>query len=227
MRSANFFRDLGVFVAEDFVNTDSCSSLRSEMDASACEKATVVKDGQEGVLDEESRKVFSVRVTEGTWRSVRELLRGIKPSLEEHFGVSLSRKCQGPDFLVYSPGGFYRTHRDASEGSPDHIRARRVSVVVFLNAQSPKPAPGTFGGGGLTFYGLMDGPEWSRCAFTLDPAPGLLVAFRSDTLHEAQPVSFGKRYMIATWFTDGEDRRQVPAAEGEASKQISSTISRR
>lgn len=221
MPSANFFRALGLFVAEDFVNKDFCSGLRSEMDASVSEKATVIKDGQEGVLDEESRKVLNVRVAEDTWRSVRERLREIRPSLEEHFRVSLSRKCHGPDFLIYRPGGYYRPHRDASEGSPDQIRARRVSVLVFLNALSEKPAADTFGGGGLTFYGLMDGPQWSKCAFTLDPAPGLLVAFRSDTLHEAQPVSFGQRYAIVTWFTQGEERPELPAAEREASDQVS------
>ena len=221
MRSANFFRGLGLFVAEDFVSMDFCSSLRAEMDASAFEKATVVKDAQEGVLDEDSRQVISVSVAEGTWRPVRERLRGIKPSLEEHFRVSLSKKCHGPDFLIYHPGGFYRPHRDASEGAPDHIRKRRVSVIVFLNAQSQETAPHTFGGGGLTFYGLMDGPEWSKCAFTLDPAPGLLVAFRSDVLHEAQPVSFGKRYAIVTWFTQGEDGPEALPAESEASKQVS------
>lgn len=221
MRSANFFRALGAFVAEDFLDIDSCSSLQSEMDASAFEKATVIKDGQEGILDEESRRVLSVQVTEGMWRSVRERLRAIRPSLEEHFRIPLSRKCHGPDFLIYHPGGFYRPHRDASEGSPDHIRARRVSVVLFLNGQSKEPTPDTFGGGGLTFYGLMDGPEWSKCAFTLDPSSGLLVAFRSDTLHEAQPVSFGKRYVIATWFTQGENLPDAPAPEPEASKPAS------
>jgi predicted 2-oxoglutarate/Fe(II)-dependent dioxygenase YbiX len=220
MRSANFFRALGLFVAEDFVSTDSCSSLRSEMEASAFEKATVIKDGQEGVLAEESRKVLSVRMTEGTWRSVRERLRGIRPRLEEHFRVSLSRKCQGPDFLIYRLGGFYGPHRDVSEGSPDHIRARRVSVVVFLNGPNQEPAPDSFGGGGLTFYGLMDGAEWSKCAFTLDPKPGMLVAFRSDILHEAQPVIFGKRYAIATWFTKEESCQEAPAPESEVSKQI-------
>jgi len=221
MRSANFFRALGVFVAADFLSAECSSSLRSEMDASSFEKATVIKDGQERFLDEESRKVLSVRVTEGTRRSFRERLRAIRPSLEEHFDISLSRKCHGPDFLIYHPGGFYRPHRDGSEGSPEHIRRRRVSVVVFLNGQSQEPDLDTFGGGGLTFYGLMDGLEWSRCAFTLDPAPGLLVAFRSDALHEAQPVSFGKRYVVVTWFTQQEDPLEAPAPESEASKQSS------
>ncbi len=222
MPSSRFFRNLGLFVAEDFLSADSCSALRSEMDASAFEKATVIRDGQEGFLDEESRKVLVARVGKETQRSVRERLRGVKQSLEEHFRVSLNSKCQGPDFLIYQAGGFYRPHRDASEQSPDHIRARRVSVVVFLNPQSQEPAPEVFGGGGLMLYELMDGPEWSKCAFTLDPSPGLLVAFRSDTLHEAQPVSFGKRYVIVTWFTQAEeDRPEAPLTGSEVSKPVS------
>jgi len=221
MCSANLLRALGVFVAEDFLSADFCLSLRSEINVSAFEKATVIKGGQAAILDEESRKVLNLRVSEGTCWSVRERLRAIKVSLEKHFRISLGRKCHGPDFLIYPPGGFYRRHRDASEEAPDHIRRRRVSVVVFLNAQAQEPSPETFGGGGLTFYGLMDGPEWSRCAFTLDPTPGLLVAFRSDTMHEAQPVSFGKRYVIATWFTDEEDHPEMTVAKSEASEQVS------
>ncbi len=221
MRSAKFFRSLGLFVAEDFVSADFCANLRSDMDASVFRKATVIKDGIEGVLDEESRKVVSVQMPEETWRSVRERLRSIKPSLEEHFRVALSRKCQGPDFLIYSPGGFYRAHRDASEESPEYVRARRVSVVLFLNGQSDEPSLDTFGGGGLAFYGLMDGPQWSRCGFNLDPVSGMLVAFRSEVLHEAQPVSFGKRYVIATWFTEEGNRPDTLEAENGTSKPAS------
>ena len=87
MPSASFFRNLGLFVAENFVSTDSCFSLRSEMDNSVFEKATVVKDGEESVLDEESRKVLSVRMSEETWRSMREGIRSLRPTLEEHFRV--------------------------------------------------------------------------------------------------------------------------------------------
>lgn len=215
MPSLGFFRSIGVFAVEDFLSRRQCASLRAEMEQSRFEKATVVANGEEGILDEESRRALNAEICRETQRSVREQLRAIRPILEEHFGVSLSRKCQGPNFLTYHPGGFYRPHRDASEGSPDFIMARRVSVVVFLNGQSEQSASDTFGGGGLTFYGLMDGPEWSKCAFTLDPKPGLLVAFRSDTLHEAQPVIFGKRYAIVTWFTQGEEPR-VEARGSEA-----------
>lgn len=219
MRSPDFFRGLGLYVVEDFVSKEHCFNLRSEMDSSAAEKATIVGDGPGEILDEEVRKVLSVSIGKETFRSTQQQLQAIKPLLENHFRVLLSRKCHGPDFLIYHFGSFYRPHRDADEGSPEKIRSRRVSVVVFLNGQSQEPELGTFGGGGLTFYGLLDGPEWSKCAFTLDPRPGMLVAFRSNTLHEAQPVSFGKRYAIVTWFTQAEDRRES-VVESETSKQV-------
>jgi SM-20-related protein len=227
MSSPDFFRGLCLFVVEDFVSSDYCLNLRLEMEGSAAEKATVVGDGVGEILKEEVRKVLSVCIAKETFQSTQEQLRAIKPRLEKHFRVPLSRKCHGPDFLIYHSGSFYRPHRDADEGSPEKIRSRRVSVVVFLNGQSQEHTPDTFGGGGLTFYGLMEGPEWSKCAFTLDPTPGMLVAFRSNTLHEAQPVSFGKRYAIVTWFTQAEERREESVVESETSKQVFKAISLR
>ena len=48
--------------------------------------------------------------------------------------------------------------------NPQH-RDRRVSVVIFLNRQSPKPLPDTYGGGSLTFYGLLAGRNGRNAVF--------------------------------------------------------------
>ena len=221
MPSADFFRSLGLFVAEDFLSADSCLALRSEMDASASKKATIYRGVQEGILDESSRRALAARVSEATWRLVGDQLRAIKPRFEEHFGVSLSPNFHGPVFLIYPPGGFYRPHRDASEESRNESSGRLVSVVIFLNAQTREPAAHTFGDGGLTFYGLMDGPAWSKCAFTVSPARGVLVAFRSDVLHEAQAVSFGKKYAVVSWFTRKEEPAQSQSIRSDDLKQLS------
>jgi SM-20-related protein len=212
--SVCFFRDLGLFVTEDFLNHDSCRRLVAELKTASFEKATIVKDGHDGVLDENSRKVSCISVAEETWSAIRQQFQDIKPKLEEHFCISLSMKCHGPDFLTYQEGSFYRPHRDASERAPDHINKRRVSVVVFLNPQSQEPAPDSFGGGGLAFYGLLNGPQWEKCAFTLQPAPGLLVAFRSDLLHEVQPVTFGERHTVVTWFLAETESEMIQAEPG-------------
>ncbi len=58
----------------------------------------------------------------------------------------------------------------------------------------------------MTFYGLMEGAEWEKCAFSLEANSGLLIAFRSDVLHEVKPVTFGERLTVVSWFTtDGQD----------------------
>jgi predicted 2-oxoglutarate/Fe(II)-dependent dioxygenase YbiX len=52
----------------------------------------------------------------------------------------------------------------------------------------------------LTFYGLLPGPAWERIGFPLRGEEGLLVAFRSEILHEVTAVRQGDRYTIVTWF---------------------------
>ena len=201
MPSPNFFRTLGLFVRDDFLDPATCSTIQNEMCMAEQEKALVSrKNSQEGVLDEESRKVLSVNVQRATAEMISDKIWSLKTQLEEHFHVHITNG-QGPNFLRYGEGAFYRPHRDKSSEACEDILPRQVSVVVFLNGYSKEPAENYFGGGLLTFYGLLDGPEWEKCAFPLEPEPGLLVAFRSDTLHEVQPVTFGQRFTIVSWLT--------------------------
>jgi SM-20-related protein len=203
MPSASFFRNLGLFVQENFFETAMCDHICGEIGKASFEKGTITGSGSsEGELDETRRKVLSANVEEGTDFLVKQKLLEIKPRLEDHFRVSVSG-CQGPNFLRYDQGAFYIPHRDASSGAPAEISQRRISVVVFLNARANEPASNCYGGGSLSFYGLMEGPEWEKCAFTLEADPGLLIAFRSDVLHEVKPVTFGQRFTIVSWFTTG------------------------
>jgi SM-20-related protein len=81
------------------------------------------------------------------------------------------------------------------------VKQRRVSVVVFLNDASGEPAPDSYGGGELTFYGLLgDGPSGSPIGVPLDGKGGELVAFRSGLLHGVGAVTHGERYTIVSWF---------------------------
>ena len=91
---------------------------------------------------------------------------------------------------------------------------RRVSVVIFLNRQSQEPAEDAYGEGHLTFYGLLEGREWEKCAFPLDAEPGLLIAFPSDKWHEVKPVSHGRRFTVVTWFHAPETQTVVERAAG-------------
>jgi SM-20-related protein len=197
MPPAEFFRNLGLFVRSDFFDQPACAEMQARMCAAEFSKALVIKKDVGEVLDESRRRVLTVEVEECLANQVWDQIWHLKPNLEDHFHTPL-QGGERPVFLRYGEQAFYHPHRD---GSPDvSTRNRRVSVVIFLNARSEEPTPGCYGGGALTFYGLLDGPEWEKCAFSLEAEPGLLIAFRSDTLHEVQPVTFGQRFTIVTWF---------------------------
>src|SRR5208283_3367872 len=130
---------------------------------------------------------------------VRQRLLDLMPALGAHFQVDLSG-CQGPEFLRYRVGSFYKMHHD---GGPSHSVAagRRVSTVLFLNGQSKEPAEVSFGGRALVFYGLMQGEQWKNIGLPLEARAGLLIAFRSSVFHEVQPVTHGERLTVVSWFT--------------------------
>jgi predicted 2-oxoglutarate/Fe(II)-dependent dioxygenase YbiX len=168
------------------------------------EVGRIIGDGSEeaGMVDESVRRVSYAVIPKQTRRLVKSHLEELKPKLEEHFQVPLTG-YQGPQFLVYGPETFYKAHRDTRPGAPPDILQRRVSVVIFLNAPGQNPAEEDYGGGGaLTFYGLLEGPVWERCSFSLESATGLLVAFRAGVLHEVKPVISGHRFAIVAWFTN-------------------------
>lgn len=181
------------------------------MSAAPTEKALVTTSHGEDRLDLHSRKVDSSILPKETTAPLKQRLLGIQPELQRHFGKQLDG-CESPEYLVYHPGDFFKPHLDGG-GSEinEEIRRRRVSVVIFLNRESPEPAEGAYGEGQLTFYGLMEGAQWEKCAFPLMAEPGLLVAFPSDKWHEVTPVSHGRRFTVVTWF----QAPKTPTVTGE------------
>lgn len=196
MPSTRFFERLGLFMRPAFLDPNACARMRADFELAAWKKGTVARAEQLECLDENVRKVRCVDVTEKMWRGIRSDLLALKPELEQHFGATLTG-CHGPDFLVYERGAFYTPHLD----SGTHYGQRRVSLVLFLNGSSDEQTPDGYTGGELTFHGLLSGAEWEKCPFPLKGEPGLLVAFRSDTVHEVRPVMSGRRYTIVGWFT--------------------------
>jgi 2OG-Fe(II) oxygenase superfamily len=88
-------------------------------------------------------------------------------------------------------GGHHSAHADNRrlEGDawvPNHTPQRSFSAIVYLN--------GDFEGGEIDF------PDLGQ---RIKPTAGLLVAFPSDEryVHQVLPVTAGKRYSLALWFT--------------------------
>lgn len=195
-----FFQQLGLFALPDFLNPQDRASLCRDISAAPLEKAIIVGSHGEEHLDLNLRKVDSCNLPKEIALAVEQRVLQIQPEIEKHFKVRLA-SCEPPQYLIYNSGDFFKPHQDVGGYGLNHpIHRRRVSVVIFLNRESQEPAEDAYGGGQLTFYGLLDGPQWEKCPFALNAEPGLLIAFPSDKLHEVKPVSHGKRFTVVTWF---------------------------
>jgi len=201
MPQARFFALFRLFVRENFFDRELCARLREEMRSGGRAAATIRTGGASYAVDPAVRSAKWVEVSDSALCLTDARLREVRPEVQAHFQVSLDG-CQRPQFLAYRPGDFYRPHRDNSQ-APDAsqtARERRISVILFLNSPSEEPAADCYGGGALTFYGLMNRPGASSVGFPLIAAEGLLIAFPSSLLHEVAPVSHGERYTIASWY---------------------------
>ena len=197
MPKPDFFRPLGLFVLPEFLDCTSGTTLIDQILSFPAEKGMVVKPSGEETVAEDVRKVESSIIPKEIRFPLQQRLMGLIPDLEKHFSVTLDG-CEPPQFLIYNPGGFFVPHADASR--ENESRRRQDSVVIFLNRESEEPVDGCYGGGKLTFHGLLTEPEWANCAFGIDSQVGLLVAFRPSLVHEVTPVTFGQRLTIVSWF---------------------------
>jgi predicted 2-oxoglutarate/Fe(II)-dependent dioxygenase YbiX len=198
--SLDFFRKRGFLLKATFLDHETCAELCEELQRGIAHPAEII-GGPDGAVDPSIRNAGDVELTSDLAMEVGRRILGLRDEIATHFRVAVAG-CEGPSFLVYRPGGFYEPHRDRTTGDlarESNATARRISVVVFLNAVSRQPGPNEYSGGALTFYGLFDDPAWREYGFAIDPTPGLLVAFPSDLLHEVTPVTAGVRYTVVDW----------------------------
>lgn len=217
MPRADFFCKLGLFVRQGFLDEVECTRLCREMRTAPHEPA-VVTDGRTYRVDKTSRQVLWLSMSEETQVAMTERLRFIIPDMEEHFGLKL--KLNEPlQFLRYNSGDFFQPHADSNAGeeSFDHVKERQVTIVAFLNDAAESVGINSYSGGALTMYGLIDGPGWQSKGFELQGETGLLIAFRSDLIHEVKPVIDGERYTIVTWLSECDSES---APESELSKVV-------
>ena len=197
MPTPDFFARLGLFVASGFFDSALCVRLRTEFCAARRQPATTYEDkNHPDVLNRSVRSTSLLKVAAESRSLVDARLEALRPALQGHFGVPL-RGWEKVSFLSYAEGDHFQAHRDANPNpeAPDHLQVRRVSIVLFLNREGAD-----YGGGILTFYGLLPDPRWATYGFPLGGEEGLLVAFRADVVHEVTPVTRGERFTLVTWF---------------------------
>jgi len=190
-----------LFLLPGFLDPQTCANIRREVSASPTTQAPVYIEGSTELVHETVRRTTSLHPSDETISRVHDRLCQQKSSLEDHFELKLT-DCERPQFLRYREGDFFVRHQDGNTEQLefDHLRIRRVSIVVFLNDSSAKPEADTFCGGLLNFYDEdhVQGSETS--VFSLPGETGLLVAFAAHTIHEVIPVACGERFTIISWF---------------------------
>jgi SM-20-related protein len=183
-----------LFLLRNFLDADMCAKLRAELVLSPTTQAPVYIEGAEGTIHETVRKTTSLHPAAETISEIHERLLVLKSALESHFRLQLT-DCERPQFLRYENGDFFVRHQDGNTKQLDfdHLRIRRISIVVFLNDFASEPQEGCYSGGLLNFYD-------EQSVYGLRGETGLLVAFAAETLHEVSPVTSGERFTIISWF---------------------------
>jgi predicted 2-oxoglutarate/Fe(II)-dependent dioxygenase YbiX len=177
-----------------FLDQADCDRVRRAMDRGTTETAEIV--GTDILTEEMVRRTQNIEIDVALRQWFEQRLDALKPILARRLRRPLGDR-EGTGFLRYAPGGFYRTHRDRGQVAGWPAAARRAaSVVVFLNGAGAGDSG--FEGGHLCLY-----PDGAQPAIEIRPEPGLLVAFRAETLHEVLLVRAGCRDAAVDWFYDG------------------------
>ncbi|MEH2456677.1 2OG-Fe(II) oxygenase [Nostoc sp.] len=118
------------------------------------------------------------------------IIRRVKPEIEKAFQFSITR-FERHLIACYEPNenGFFNRHRDNTTKGTAH---RRFAMSLNLNT-------GAYEGGYLRF------PEYGLQLYS--PNVGEAVIFSCSLLHEATPVTSGRRFVLLSFFYNDEDAR--------------------
>ena len=192
----------GLYAVTQLLSVAECEAIATTMRTAASEAATV-RDPHTGefTVDSTARRVKWVEMPAEDVMLIASRLEEVRPAVARHYGLTLTGQ-QTPQFLAYGQGDFYRPHRDntSERDASGSSFERRISAVLFLNPVGSAPDDRAYGGGRLTFYGLLDDPRAESVGLPLDAEPGLLITFRSNTVHGVSPVTHGRRFTAVSWY---------------------------
>jgi SM-20-related protein len=199
--TAEDLASLGLFARKEFLAAPLCRTLVEEVSRGVTTPGKVLRRGSTRV-DESTRSVRRAVYSSGALDEVAKQVEGLRSALSAHFRLEIE-DVQPIQLLRYRRGDFFKPHADDSDDpeSPECVRRRKISLIIFLNDYSARATDGTYSGGELAFYRLSDNPTWSNCRTRFVGETGLLLAFRSHIYHEVSPVTGGERLTLVSWLT--------------------------
>ena len=167
-----------------------CTALLDYYAASGGKASGVTRerDGKTLVeLDDGAKKRFDCMIEDETLRqaAMHRIYWRLVPQIEKAFQFKVTRMER---YIVCcydaQSGGYFKAHRDNTTKGTAH---RRFAVSINLNAEE-------FEGGGVSF------PEYADTVY--NPPTGGALVFSCSILHEALPITGGKRYAFLPFLYD-------------------------
>lgn len=194
-----------LYVKRDFLSLSECQQLLQELQRSQHEPSLTYYAQSGPIVDASYRSTREIKVAQAIREEVVQKLIILHEDMQAYFQLRFFN-MEGLQFLGYQPGDFFKAHRD-NYNSPNPLTERKLSLLLFLNAPKEALPPETdpalydYEGGLLVFYRPSRRPPYQAVGMPLQVAPGMLIGFRPDVLHEVTPVISGQRFSIVTWLS--------------------------
>lgn len=195
-----------VLVVPGVLDADACARLMARFEGGDhVEGAMASVDGSDGLVNrvdaaKKHRRDLVLDPGEALHAEVTAALSGrLIPEIKKAFQAEVGFVDRILIARYDDTGGYFRRHRDNT--SP-HVAFREFAVSLNLNT-------GDYSGGGLCF------PEFNDCEH--QPPRGAACVFSASLLHEASPVTMGRRYVLLT-FLHGHaaEARRLAAVQAAA-----------
>lgn len=197
MKSQALLEQFGIYFRPAFVSPDMCRKLIENIDLKKSVAAGIYDKDHGTRIDPKTRRVSEVPGAGDEFEWIAGLFEELRGELSRHFETKLDTR-EGPTFLRYEPGDFFLPHSDSEKLSD--TGSRKITAVLYLNAEGQPGVDNGYEGAELSLYGLMSFPGAENHGFSVESAPGLLVAFPSDTRHGVAELIRGKRYCAVCWY---------------------------
>jgi SM-20-related protein len=188
---------LGVLVVRDFLEPDVRDALLADVRAAPSDAAPPYHASDAGSRDPRCAHSRVASMPRARTQAFSDRICALMPDAGRHFGLTLQDQTD-PSFLTYL-AGHHALPRPDTRPEPDGriVRERKVTTVTFLTGQGDDGDGLSFAGGELVLYGLP-GSGSERHGLWIGGERGMLVAFRSDVLHEVRPVTRGERRTVVS-----------------------------